>query len=951
MRIVLLAVAFTGLIFRFPASGAGPPAPERPWVDSVYRALSGRERIGQLVGIRVHVDDGNAGAYQDTIVKYGIGSIVLTGGTPGAYSRLIRAMGREMSLPPLIVSKAYPRTGAPLDSAFRFPVMASLKKVKSFRLIRELAGEVVMQERCIQAGAYRTGFLNVNIDAFNMTLEGGMFSNYGELPGWSPAFHRLLADSGLVVDAGIRITGTESPERIAGALQSRSGFQSLRMRRLLGVKNFDRWMFTVEKIPFFNAAGAEQVQGKLVDGIIRKQFGNRTLVAADLESIQRDSPWKGTAGAAVTLLLGGMDLIVTGGNPGEVVDQIQKAVDDGRIRPRVLEEKVRRALRLKYLAGIRKPGLLNAGHFRDELNRPEAKQVAMKIFREAVAMQDGRIMHIPVHDSGPYYAASLTFGGQDLKVFRNTLEAYAPFVHFFLPSISCDPGSLTRVLDRLKTFDRVVVGFHAGDLSEAGQSVVDFFNRLSLRSKVTLVFFGDIANENDFSNRAAKVFVPEDHPFVQCLAAQMVFGGYLPPGYEPDSAVSPPPLAFGLPEEEQMDSRTLRKIDRIVKEAIRREDMPGCQVLVARNGQVIYNRAFGYYTYDSLRRVTQNAIYDLASLTKVAATTQLMMWLTGKGLIDPGKSIGYYLPELKGTNKENLLIRDILLHQAGLKPFYPFWRYTLVDREPDTVYYHRFRESPSDLVIVPGMYAPESLRDSVWQWTIDTKLLRKNKAGGYDYEYSDLGFYMLQKLIERVTGRRLDVLADSIFYRPMEMATMTYRPLCRFPADRIVPTEKDTYFRHCLIRGTVHDPVAAMMGGVAGHAGLFSNAQDLAKLMQMNLNGGKYDGHIYLKDSVVEQFITQKRENNRRSLGWDKPEREKGYNPASRYASWKTFGHRGFTGTAVWADPTFQLIYVFLSNRVYMDAAKRKTTDLNVRKRVHEVIYESMWDYQKAHNR
>jgi CubicO group peptidase (beta-lactamase class C family) len=559
-------------------------------------------------------------------------------------------------------------------------------------------------------------------------------------------------------------------------------------------------------------------------------------------------------------------------------------------------------------------------------------------------------MHIPVCELENQYFASLSFGDNDPETFRKTLEGYAPFVHFSIPFLSCDQGSVKGLMSRLKSFDMVVVGLNPGDMIEVGENIVDFFNQLSLQTKLVLVFFTDIRDEADFSNRAAKVFVHEGHPYAQQIAAQIVFGGFKVESYEYKQVNPCLRLAFGLPEEEQMDSRTLERIKRIVREAISREDMPGCEVLVARNGRVIYNRSFGYYTYDSIRRVTEKSIYDLASITKVASTTQLIMWLTGNGQLNLNEPMGHYLPGLKGTNKENLIIRDVLFHQAGLKPFYPFWRYTIEDDKPDTAYYHPYRRSPDDLVVIPGLYASESIRDSIWHWTVETALLPENRSGGYDYEYSDLGFYLLQQLIEKVSGMRIDSLADSVFYRPMGMATMTYLPLCRFPRDRMVPTEKDNYFRQDLIWGTVHDPVAAMVGGVAGHAGLFSNAVDLAKLMQMNLNYGKYGGRVYLSDSVVQAFISQKHKNNRRGLGWDKPENDEGYNPASRYASWLTYGHRGFTGTAVWVDPTFQLIYVFLSNRVCKDPEKGRKVDLNVRRRVHDMVYESMWNYQKVHN-
>ncbi len=911
--------------------------------------MSGMERLGQLIAFEINVADQNLAAYKDTLLKYGIGQIVLTGGTTDAYNRLIDGLNQHMKIPILITSRGYPYVGVPLYSAFRFPGVATLDKPSDAGLIRELAEEVWMQEQRLYAKAYQTGLMNISISSSNMTLQGGRMRNFGSYEDWTMAFHRILTDNEMQVNTEIRVTGRGSPAELAIKLRGQSGFQEVKMKKIFGVKNFNRWSFTLSRLPFFSLPEAGLVERELIDGIIRKQFGNKVVIAADLESLRLEREWKSANQPAVALLLGGVDVIQVREHPEEIVKQLQNAISGGIIKPRIIEEKVKRILRVKYQVGLNQQVRINKDHFKEQLNRPEGKLVAMKIFQKAVDIQDGRLIHIPVCDLEDHYFASLSFGGNDLEAFRKTLDGYAPFVHFSLPYLSCDPGSVQKLVTRLKSFDMIVVGLHPGDVTEVGQDIVDFFNNLSLQTKLILVFFSDIGDKAYFSNRAAKIFVHEDHPYAQQLAAQIIFGGYVPEIQEQKGVNSCRRLAYGLPEEEKMDSRTLERIGRIVKEAVSGKDMPGCEVLVARNGKVIYDRSFGYYTYDSARKVTEKSIYDLASITKVASTTQLIMWLTGNGQLNLDKPLAYYLPSLKGTNKEHLVIRNILFHQAGLKPFYPFWRYTIKDNKPDTVYYHPFR-SPGDLVVIPGLYASENLQDSVWHWTVETELLHKNKSGGYDYEYSDLGFYLLQRLIEKISGTRIDSLADSVLYHPMGMATMTYLPLCKFPRDRIVPTEKDTYFRQGLIWGTVHDPVAAMVGGVAGHAGLFSNAIDLAKLMQMNLNNGKYGGRVYLKDSVIEVFISQRHKDNRRSLGWDKPESDEGYNPASRYASWQSYGHRGFTGTAVWVDPTFKLIYVFLSNRVCNDPEKGERVDLNVRKRIHDVIYESMWNYQKIHN-
>jgi len=951
MKIAFLIISFFLTFTSFSHAGVPDRQTERSWVDSLYRTMSDQQRIGQLINFQFDVEDNNIFFYEGLIQKYCIGNISITGGQPEVFCALIDSINGFSRIPVFITSNGYKGIGLPLDSAFRFPGVESLNYGVDQDLINRIADEVATQNSQFPIKIYHSGLMSIDVSSFGTSLGGGFLNDYGALPDWSVIFHKRILDQGFFINVDIRVFGAGFDSFMTDEFSAQPAREGISLKRKFGSDHIDQWMFTIKHIPFFNNAGAEVVQKQLINGIIRKKLGSKGLIVADLDAIRMSRSWKDSNQLAVILLLAGVDVITVSGHPEIASNQIQKAMSDGVIKPRELEKKVKRILQRKYLAGLDMSETTSPDHMYERLNRPEAQLVSAKVFQKAVSVQNGRLCQIPIRDLEGQYFASLSFGGTGQDDFQEKLSDYANFVHFTLPSLSYDPGLTRQIRNRLKTFDVVMIALHFGDYAEVGQDIVQFVNELSLQTKIVLVFFKDIRNENDFSNRAVKIFVHEEYPYAHSLAAQVIFGAFSPAGIETEVSGIPYRLAYGFPEEEQMDTRTLNHINHIVRESIREHAMPGCQVLVARNGKVIFNKSFGYHTYDSLIKVNNTTIYDLASITKVAATTQMMMLLSEKGEIDIHKPVGYYLHELKGTNKENLIIRDILAHQAGLKPFYPFWRYTIEENRPNSIYYHYGIMGPDEVEVVPGMYARKSLSDSIWSWTIQMDLLQQNKSGKYDYQYSDLGFYILQRLVEQVTGKQLDVLTDSIFYDPIGMSTMGYKPYCMFPRDQIAPTEDDTYFRKSLIWGTVHDPVAAMEGGVAGHAGLFSNAGDLAKLIQMNLSLGEYGGRNYLKSSSIEEFTSWQYENNRRGLGWDKPERRKEYNPPSRYASWKTYGHRGFTGTAVWADPTFQLIYVFLSNRIYKDSENKQLEDLNVRKRIHDVIYESMWNFEKTHKR
>ncbi len=394
----------------------------------------------------------------------------------------------------------------------------------------------------------------------------------------------------------------------------------------------------------------------------------------------------------------------------------------------------------------------------------------------------------------------------------------------------------------------------------------------------------------------------------------------------------------------------LTRIEPIANEAIAIGATPGCHVLVAKDGKVIYEKSFGSLTYDKKIAVTDETIYDLASVTKVSATLQTVMYMYEKGLIDINKKASVYLPELKGSNKEDFIIKDILTHQAGLWPYLPFWSETVKDSSIFKEYYSRSLSENFPFPVAENMFAAKAIKDSLWQWIIKAKIREKPVRSGVHGItcYSDMGFYIMQHLAEKMLGpgQWKSFLAQKNIYRPSRGWTSTgYLPLRKFPANQIAPTEHDTLFRKSLLVGYVHDQGAAMHGGIAGHAGLFSNANDMAKLGQMWLNKGSYGGIRFFKSETMEFFTSKQYETSRRGLGWDKPILNSSSSPTSLYASAMTFGHTGFTGTCIWVDPEFNLVYVFLSNRVNPDMNNNKILNANIRPRIQDVIYQSIFEY------
>jgi CubicO group peptidase (beta-lactamase class C family) len=442
----------------------------------------------------------------------------------------------------------------------------------------------------------------------------------------------------------------------------------------------------------------------------------------------------------------------------------------------------------------------------------------------------------------------------------------------------------------------------------------------------------------------------EDLPLYNELAAQALMGAYATKGKMPVSVTPTFPLASGIqteplprfeyimPEEVGIDHAPLSLIDSMVMEGIRNKALPGCQVLVAQHGKVLYNKSFGTFTYDSASTKVENYhLYDLASLTKILATTLAIMKLYDDKAIGLNDKLGLYLPFLRGTAKEKITIKEVLLHQAGFPAFIPFYKKTMQNGVLDTTWYSSIKTSRNTLQLADQLWIDKRYEQEIFNVIASADM----KTSG-EYVYSDLGFILLRKLVENVSNMPFENFMNEHFYEPLAISNLYFNPIAKgIPIGKIAPTELDTVYRKQLVQGFVHDPAAAMMGGISGHAGLFGNANSVAILMQMLLNQGTYGNVRVLKSSTVQLFTNKQNKKSRRGLGFDKPETIPFRpSPTGAFCSPQTFGHTGFTGTCTWADPKTEIIYVFLSNRVYPFPENNKLAQSNLRTRIQDLIYE-----------
>lgn len=542
--------------------------------------------------------------------------------------------------------------------------------------------------------------------------------------------------------------------------------------------------------------------------------------------------------------------------------------------------------------------------------------------------------------------------GKHTGYFTDALELFADVDRFYFASLE---EAIQQFPKDLIKYDVIITAFHESsdapiDLSKE-LILHDFIAELPSNKQLIGVIFGNptpFLSDPSFDKMNTLIVAYENTSFAQDRVAQLLFGaipakGKLPftinDQYPINSGISISAngrLKFGQPEEFGISAAKFNRIDSIVNSAISKGAFPGCQIVVAYKGTIIYRKAFGRHTFDREDLVKNTDVYDIASVSKIAGSTVGIMKLESEGKFSLNKKLGDYLPDLtQNTSFHSVLIKDMMAHQAGLTAWIPFYKRTLQNGEWNSTFYSTVKKPGFETQVAHNLFIKDSYADTIYHQILASSL------GPKKYEYSDLGYYFIKKIVEKQTAQNFHDFLMNELYIPMGLRSMRYQPLNHFAKNKIIPTENDQAFRKQLVHGFVHDPGAAMLGGVGGHAGVFSNATDLASLMQLFLNKGMYGNEQYISSAVVANYTKQQFQGNRRGAGFDRP-KASGGGTCHELASQESFGHSGFTGTLVWADPKHEINYVFLSNRVCPNQDNWKIRDLNIRTEIQRVIYEAL---------
>ncbi len=938
------------------------------WVDSVFQEMTEAERIGQLFMVRAHSDKGQE--HVDRLIKLveqqQVGGLCFFQGTPDEQARINNMLNEKVSHVPLLVSSdAEWGLGMRLKKyGVSFPYNMALGAIQDNKLIYELGRYI--SDDCKRIGIHinLAPVVDVNNNAGNPVIN---FRSFGEdiynVAIKSYMYSKGHEDNDVLACAkhfpGHGDTDTDSHLDLPIIKHDRKRLDSIELFpfKFLTDQGIGSIMVAHLSVPALDDTPnlPTTLSKPVVTGLIREELGYDGLIMTDgldMDGVTKHHKRGTLEGVALDA---GNDILLIPSEVELAIDNILKRLEEGSLDKDQVYASVKRILKAKYDCGLANYKPIVLENLEQDLKRSESYVFRKKLVQASMTLVRDEHSVYPLKVDKDLKVLSIALGSSEVNDFQKRLSDFRSVDAVNLGS-TVRSSKLKSLVSKASKYDQVIVSLHGMSNSKRknfglSSEQIDLVQALSKHNGMTLVVFGNPYSLYAFDDVPSVLVAYSDHKDVRDIAAQSMFGVYRIDGKLPvtaskksafnDGLIVSNKLIMGFASPEDMGFRSDLKtvVDSIAEEAISKKATPGCVVLVAKDGHIVLEEAYGHHTYKRKNETEASSVFDLASVTKVAATTLSLMALEQDGLIDLQDSLGQHLPFLEGSNKSQLLIADVLRHRSGLKAWIPFYLETVDSRKrPIDSLYNKRPNADFSIEVASKLFMKASYVDSVWVKIVESEI--KPEQG---YVYSDLGFYLLAALVKEKTGKRIDAFVHERFYGPLGLDRLGFNPLEKFEKSEIPPTERDNYFRQQVVQGYVHDMGASMLGGVSGHAGLFGAASDLSVIMQMLLNGGRYNGKQYLSANTIRTFTQRCSTCSRRGLGFDMKQLDDSItlNMAAS-ASTYTFGHLGFTGIACWADPKENLIYIFLSNRTYPSMKNNKLGRLNYRPRIQEAVYQAL---------
>ncbi|WP_438988842.1 glycoside hydrolase family 3 N-terminal domain-containing protein [Polaribacter sp.] len=935
------------------------------WVDSIMSTMSIDEKIGQLFMVQAYsnLDKKHEEFITEMIAKYHVGSLIFMQGTPQKQAQLNNKYQDTAKVPLLIGFDGEWGLDMRLDSTYRFPWNMTLGAIKNDALIEQFGKHLGQHAKRLGIHVNFAPVIDINVNPENPIIGNRSFGESKE-----NVTQKAIAFIKGMQSEGVLANGKHFPGHGDTAADSHHTLPVLNfdLARLDSIelypykKTFDFGLASV-MTAHLNIPSLESdtnlptsLSKSVVTNLLQQQLGFQGLIITDGLNMKGATNYATSAEIDLAAIQAGNDLLLIPQDIPASVSLIKTALKMHTLTEERLDFSVRKILKAKYWAGVHNYKPIVLDHLQEDLNRVEDELLHRELVKNSLTVLKNNDLSLPVRTLENKKIAYVKLGDAENNAFVNMLKNYTKV------EVVSDKN-LNGIIKKLKPYNYVIIGFHKSNLHpwksyKFSNKDLVWLQEIARKKKVVLDVFTSpysLLQIKSFKNIEGVVVSYQNSKLAQELSAQMLFGAFEANGKLPVSIGDNFKEGFGIttsnlsrfeytiPEAVGMSSKKLALIDKIADTIMDEKMAPGFQVFVARNGKVVLEKSYGYHTHDKKIKVKNTDVYDLASLTKILASLPLIMKAEEEKKISLSASLRDILPSFSNSNKDTVTVKEILSHFGRLKAWIPFYLGTQdsISHKNLSVFYRKKKSNIYNIKVAENLFLNKHYKDSIYK-----HIKNVDQRDSEGYKYSDLGYYLFKEALEAKYQKPLDKLVDDEFYKSLGADRTTYLPLKKFTRNQIVPTEIDTYFRKQLLQGYVHDMGAAMLGGVGGHAGLFANANDVGKIMQMYLQKGFYGGKRYLKSETIDKFNRRYYSDKkvRRGLGFDKPQLNPDVKATCGCVSEESFGHSGFTGTYTWADPKSGLVYVFLSNRVYPNMENIGLLKSNMRTKIQEVIQDAI---------
>lgn len=939
---------------------------QKKWVDSIYDSMTLEEKMGQLFMADIFSSDPKAKTdkIKDLITNYHLGGIIFSKGGPVRQAKLNNEFQSLAKIPLMIGMDAEWGLAMRLDSTYAFPWNMTLGAITDNKIVEKIGRRIGEQSKRLGVHINFAPVVDINTNPKNPIIGNRSFGeDRDNVTEKSLSFMKGMQSAGILGSAkhfpGHGDTDMDSHKTLPTVDFSRERLDTLELypyKKLIN-EGLNSVMVAHLNVPALEIQMnyPSSLSSKVVTDLLKNELGFNGLIFTDALNMKGASDFKKPGEIELAAFLAGNDILLISEDVPKAMEFLINSYNEQVITEKRLAYSVKKILYAKYKVGLNNYKPVKTAYLIDDLNSVNDDTLYEEAIDNALTVIKNDRAILPIKDLQEKKIAYINFGDDSGETFLSELRKYGKVDWV-------KANSLDDYIQKLKAYNYVIIGFHKSNENpwkkfEFTENELVWLYEIARTNTVILDVFARpyaMLDLKTTANFEGVVMSYQNSEISQKLSAQLIFGAREAKGKLPVSLGEDFPLntilktkslrrlQYGTPESVGINSYKLNKIDSLAMLGISEGMYPGAQVLVARKGKVIYQKNFGHHEYTDKIQVTDSSVYDLASLTKILASLPLIMQLVDKKELSMNTKLSEMLPEYKNSNKANITLKEMLSHYARLKAWIPFYRHTFNEEKTgiSSKYYSEIPDKDFNIQVAENLYMRRDYMDTIFKTIRESDLNSR-----LEYKYSDLPYYILKKYLERKFAKPMELIVQENIYESLGANYMTYLPLEKFSKENIPPTEQDNIFRNQKVQGYVHDQGAAMLGGVSGHAGLFSNANDVAKLMQMYLWKGFYGGERYFNPDVLDLFNTcyYCDKNVRRGVGFDKPQLGTS-GPTCGCVSMTSFGHSGFTGTFAWADPEAEIVYVFLSNRTFPDAENRKLIQTDLRSKIQEAIYEAI-DY------